>query len=99
MTRRIVVPKIIDRLDQAGTEKLPPQTIDRGTGEKGIVGFREPVRQSGTGADLVLPARLAAVEKTRLGNAWRIGDQEFAPIRRFGQNIIDVFDRTDAGKE
>ncbi len=70
----VFIVEIVHRLDESDAEEVPPQTIDGGASEEGIVRRRHPVGKGVAGVDLVAPSRFLAVEETSLGHALGAGD-------------------------
>src|SRR5262249_12605234 len=63
MARGVFVVEVVHRVHYADAEEVPPEAVDGGAGEVGVVRRRDPFGQGDAGAGARLPGRLLAVEE------------------------------------
>ena len=88
--RLVLVVEVIDWLDDAQAEKVRPHAVGSRPREVGIVRGSHPVGEGDARADLVLPARLAAVEEVGLDNALGAGDGHLAAVEDLADGAVEA---------
>src|SRR5438128_8964069 len=78
MTRRVLLARLIDRVNDAETEKVCPDSIDGGAGKVRILSCDNPLRKRNAWTNLRPPARFPSIQQAWLDDSFRAGDRQLA---------------------